>query len=120
MFETMRRVPHPDRSDLELTEVLHALGDPVRMAVVRRLAAQGTLTSCQLHDGSVSLSTLTHHLRVLREAGITQTVLAGRERQVSLRREDLEARFPGVLESVLAADPRPAPALADPAAPLGR
>lgn len=99
----MREVTHPDRSDLQLTAVLHALSDPLRLAVVHQLASSAELNCSRLPAGRVSASTLTHHLRVLREAGVTHTRIAGREHHISLRREDLNARFPGLLEAVLVA-----------------
>jgi DNA-binding transcriptional ArsR family regulator len=63
---------------------------------------------CSRLGGSVSKSTLSHHLKVLREAGITHTRVVGTTRLVSLRDAELEERFPGVLGSVLAADDEPA------------
>jgi DNA-binding transcriptional ArsR family regulator len=88
----------------ELTEILQALGDPVRLAIVSELAggeprACGTFT----HLG-VSHSTLSHHFKVLREAGVIETHAEGSTRLNTLRREGLEARYPGLLSSVLAAD----------------
>lgn len=99
----MREPPHPSRDELELSAVLHALSDPARLAIVRELGS-GYECSCGGFQNGVSKPTLSHHLRVLREAGVTQTRCEGRHRLVSLRREDLDARFPGLLEAVLAAD----------------
>jgi DNA-binding transcriptional ArsR family regulator len=64
--------------------------------------------SCGRLGGSVSKSTLSHHLKVLREAGVTHTRVLGTQRLVSLRTDELEERFPGVLGSVLAAHDEPA------------
>jgi DNA-binding transcriptional ArsR family regulator len=94
----------PTREELELTAVLHALSDPVRLAIVARLAADGE-RACTSFPLPVSDSTRSHHLRILREAGVTETRVVGKQRLVSLRRDDLEARFPGLLDSVLAAAP---------------
>jgi DNA-binding transcriptional ArsR family regulator len=99
----MRELPHPDIADIRLTAVMHALSDPVRLAVVRQLAVSRELHCGGLQDRGVAASTLTHHLRVLREAGVTRTHVVGRERLVSLRRDDLAARFPGLLDVVLTA-----------------
>ncbi|HEX3804216.1 MAG TPA: metalloregulator ArsR/SmtB family transcription factor [Solirubrobacteraceae bacterium] len=102
----MRIIPHPDLEQLHLTDVLHALSDPVRLEIVRLLGAHDEL-SCGRLEVSVSKSTLTHHLRVLRDAGLTYTRSEGVQRLVSLRREDVDSRFPGLLDCVLASlDPR--------------
>jgi DNA-binding transcriptional ArsR family regulator len=53
----------------------------------------------------VTKSTCTHHFKVLREAGVIQQRQEGTSRLNTLRRDDLEARFPGLLETVLAAAP---------------
>src|SRR5262245_66541765 len=91
----------PDREDMELPAVLHALSDPVRLEIVAALAAGGE-QACGLLALPVSDSTRSHHLRVLRDAGVTATRVVGTRRLVSLRREDVDARFPGLLDSVLA------------------
>ena len=96
----MRIIPHPDLEQLDLTDVLHALSDPVRLEIVQLLAEHEQL-SCGRLEVSVSKSTLTHHLRVLRDAGLTITRTEGVQRLVSLRRDDVEARFPGLLDCVL-------------------
>ena len=90
--------------DLELPAVLHALSDPVRLQIVRELAERGAC-NCGTFAVPVAKSTLSHHLRVLRDAGLTLTEPAGTARVVSLRRDDLDARFPGLLDAVLSAAP---------------
>jgi DNA-binding transcriptional ArsR family regulator len=96
-------MPHPDVTDLTVTEVLFALSDPSRLAIVRQLAAGPRLElSCQTVGGDIPKSTRSHHLKTLREAGVIRSVPHGRQRFVSLRSEDLEARFPGLLAAVLA------------------
>jgi DNA-binding transcriptional ArsR family regulator len=102
----MREPHHPPRSELELPAVLHALSDPARLAIVRHLAT-GRERSCGGFDLDLSKATLSHHYRVLREAGLVRARPDGRKRLLSLRREDLEARFPGLLEAVLAEQPVP-------------
>lgn len=102
MPDLMRELTHPDHANLQLTSVLHALSDPVRLSVVRQLASSGELNCSGLPGVGVSPSTLTHHMRVLREAGVTRTRIAGRERHISLRVDDLNTRFPGLLDAVLA------------------
>jgi DNA-binding transcriptional ArsR family regulator len=97
--------PHqPAVEDLDLTTILQALGDPVRLKIVRELAATGEQV-CGAMEVGVSKSTRSHHFKTLREAGVTDTRVEGTHRHVSLRRADLEARFPGLLDAVL----QPAP-----------
>ena len=91
----------PGRADFVLADVLEALGDPVRLEIVSAL--RDGERACGSFPLPVSDSTRTHHLRTLREAGVTATRVSGTQRLVSLRRDDLEARFPGLLDSVLAA-----------------
>ncbi|NHC15075.1 ArsR/SmtB family transcription factor [Motilibacter deserti] len=106
MPATTRDLEHPDPADLVLTDVLFALSDPVRLQIVRQLA-EGPLVamSCQAVLPDMAKSTRSHHLKTLREAGVVSNVPHGRERMVSLRRDALDARFPGLLDSVLAAAP---------------
>jgi DNA-binding transcriptional ArsR family regulator len=92
----------PDIADVSLATVMQALGDEVRLAIVRELAAAGERV-CGTIELGVSKATRSHHLKVLREAGITHTRLEGTHRHVSLRTDDLDARFPGLLDALLAA-----------------
>jgi len=92
----------PARAELELSAVLHALSDPVRLQIVAALS-DGTEHSCGSLELPVTKSTCTHHFRVLREAGVIRQRHEGTSRLNSLRRDDLEARFPGLLETVLRA-----------------
>ena len=94
--------PSPD--ELDLTTILQALGDPVRLTIVRELAATGEQV-CGAMDLGVSKSTRSHHFKTLREAGITDTRIEGTHRHISLRRADLDARFPGLLDAVLQTAP---------------
>jgi DNA-binding transcriptional ArsR family regulator len=95
-------IPHPAREQLELAAVLHALSDPVRLRIVAGLARGGGLT-CGSFDLPVTKSTCTHHFRVLREAGLIRQRNEGTTRVNTLRREDLDARFPGLLDTILGA-----------------
>ncbi|WP_432932418.1 ArsR/SmtB family transcription factor [Microbispora sp. CA-135349] len=103
-----RDLPHPETASLVLTDVLFALSDPSRLELVRRLT-QGPLevAACQPTGGDVPKSTLSHHLKTLREAGVIRNVPEGRQRYVSLRRQDLDGRFPGLLDAVLGAPSPP-------------
>jgi DNA-binding transcriptional ArsR family regulator len=99
---------HPARDELELEGVLHALSDPQRLSIIRSLAEDQTPRRCGSFDLCVTKSTLTHHFRVLREAGLIHQQEEGTSRLNSLRREDVDARFPGLLDAILAAAPRAA------------
>jgi DNA-binding transcriptional ArsR family regulator len=99
--------PHPDRDVLQMATVLHALSDPQRLTIVRILAADPTPRRCGSFDLDITKSTLTHHFRVLREAGLIDQREEGTARLNSLRRADLDRRFPGLLDAVLAGSPDP-------------
>lgn len=100
----MTPLTHPRLEDVSLATALHALADPVRLNMVRRLAdagelcCEGALASCQAPK-----STRSHHLKVLRAAGLIRTRKAGREYLNVLRRAEFDSRFPGLLDTVLAA-----------------
>ena len=98
----MREPHHPACEELELPAVLHALSDPARLQIVRKLA-DGPECTCGTFDLGLSKATLSHHFRVLRESGVVRTRPDGRKRMLSLRDEDLNDRFPGLLEAVLEA-----------------
>jgi DNA-binding transcriptional ArsR family regulator len=102
----MGEVDEPQRDAITLVGVLHALSDPTRLAVVSQLDTGGE-TLCGRLDVSVAKSTLSQHLRVLREAGVTHTRPAGTQRWLSVRRNDLDQAFPGLLDVVLAAARQP-------------
>ena len=95
-------VHHPLREDLDLAAILHALSDPIRLRIVAGLAAGGE-RSCSSFDVPVTKSTCTHHFRVLREAGVIHQRQEGTARLNALREADLEARFPGLLTTIIAA-----------------
>jgi DNA-binding transcriptional ArsR family regulator len=95
------KIPHPARKEIELSAVLHALSDPIRLKMVAYLAGSGKERTCGSFDVPVSKSTCTHHFRVLREAGIIHQRQQGTARLNTLRRDDLEAKFPGLLATVL-------------------
>jgi DNA-binding transcriptional ArsR family regulator len=101
----MREPHHPSRQELELSAVLHALSDPARLDIVRRLA-EGDEPSCGMFEVGLSKATLSHHFRVLRESGVVMVRPEGRKRLLSLRLDDLNARFPGLMEAILATKKR--------------
>jgi DNA-binding transcriptional ArsR family regulator len=97
-----RTLHHPPADTLELTGVLHALADPVRLEIVRALADDGECR-CGGFDLPVTKSTRTHHFRVLRESGLIEQQAEGTALVNRLRRDELDERFPGLLDSVLSA-----------------
>ncbi|RMO99033.1 Regulatory protein, ArsR [Pseudomonas syringae pv. persicae] len=101
IIRTMRTFQHPDPEDLSLERVLYALSDPVRMEIVRYLAGVAEATCGEL-DGGRPKSSMSHHFRVLRDAGLVQTRNIGTTHMNSLRTQVLESRFPGLLGSILA------------------
>ena len=86
-----------------ITEVLQALADPVRLDLVRQLAACQDPRSCGSLEAPVTKSTLSHHYKVLWEAGLISKRYEGTRKLLSLRREEVDALYPGLLDSVLRA-----------------
>jgi len=87
---------------MRLTEVMSALSDPIRIGLVRVLA-DGRERGWSELRAPVAKSTLSHHLKTLRAAGLTWTREEGTRCFVRLRRDEVDARFPGLLDAVLAA-----------------
>ena len=95
--------PYPDLEEIDVIDVLQALADPVRLGMVRQLAgcAEGAEMSCGQIEVAVSKSTASHHLKVLLRSGLTVEREQGTRKFVRLRRQEVDARFPGLLDSVL-------------------
>jgi len=91
----------PTRRELSLIAVLHALSDPVRLEIVRQLDEAGK-KACGKFGFDSPKSSLSHHFRILRESGVIASQGQGTVLMNRLRRDDLEARFPGLLRSILA------------------
>jgi DNA-binding transcriptional ArsR family regulator len=107
----VRSPPHPDRDQFSLASVLHSLSDPARLEIVRLLAEVPERACAEFHGiGGLTVPTLSHHLRVLRESGVTRTRIEGKHRYVSLRRDDLDLCFPGVLAAIIRAAQEQEPA----------
>ena len=104
MGDVVEALEHPDRDELQLVDVLQALADPMRLELVRILDDADGAMSCGEIPMRVSKSTGSHHLKVLREAGVIRGEVDGTRRYYTLRPDDLEARFPGLLTSVIAAE----------------
>ncbi|QGN33906.1 helix-turn-helix transcriptional regulator [Microlunatus sp. Gsoil 973] len=106
-----RQLPQPTVDSIDLSTVLAALADPVRLDIMRTLYQRGEPLNCTAlaKDSGVEVSapTISHHWKVLRAAGLTTTEVVGRNRIIRIRRTDLEQRFPGLLDAVLGAADRP-------------
>lgn len=95
-------MPQPLKEEISLPKVLHALSDPVRMEIILKIAEAGQI-ACGAFNIDKPKSTLSHHFKVLREAGVIDSRREGNELLNSLRSADLEERFPGVLSAIIAA-----------------
>jgi DNA-binding transcriptional ArsR family regulator len=102
----MRVIYHPAIEQVALSQVLYALSDPVRLSVVRQLARDGEAT-CSALDCGRPKSSMSHHFRVLREAGLVCTRTNGPAHMNNLRRGEIDRRFPGLLTAVLEAELEP-------------
>ncbi|GGG12353.1 transcriptional regulator [Paenibacillus albidus] len=96
----MKILHHPQLADIHLCSVLQALSDPIRLQIVQDIAARGE-QPCNNFNVPVAKSTMTHHIRTLREAGVVQVRVQGTQHIVALRTEDLQARFPELLPVIL-------------------
>lgn len=95
-------LPHPKTDDITLTGVLFALSDPDRLAIARQLReGPTTAVNCMIADPPMPKSTKSHHMKVMREAGVIQSTPEGRQRILELRRGDLDTRFPGLIDAIL-------------------
>lgn len=105
-----RVLPHPTREQIELPMVLDCLSDPTRLAIVYNLAKRAHEAELRCGDfyGLSGKSNLAYHFAKLRESGVSRTRSVGTSRLISLRRGDLEARFPGLLDAVIASASRDA------------
>ncbi|MFF2809176.1 ArsR/SmtB family transcription factor [Streptomyces sp. NPDC058000] len=105
-----RTLPEPSVDSFDLTVILSALADPGRRTLMRALYEAIDPIDCAIlvarADLGLSNPTVSHHYRVLREAGLTRTVVDGRKRVVRVRRADMERRFPGLLQAILGAPER--------------
>jgi DNA-binding transcriptional ArsR family regulator len=100
----------PAVEDIQLPRVLAALADPHRLAAVRFVARHGESWCAQvIQEAELPMTkpTFSHHLRILREAGVVTKRIQGAKGYMSLRKADLDRRFPGLIDSILAADTDP-------------
>ena len=93
------KIFHPPAEALDLVMIMRTLGDPLRLEIVRLLADDRPRVCNELSSAlGIPPSTGSYHLRLLREAGVTRTRAKGTERLITLRRDDLDARFPGLVD----------------------
>ncbi len=104
-FLGMKVYSHPPIDEISLPVLLQALSDPCRLAIVRELLAKDYALACNEVPLEVSKATRSHHFEVLRGAGVIFTQVEGTKCMTSLRREELEERFPGLLKLIAAAEP---------------
>jgi len=107
MMETMRPLIHPSIEDITVEGILHALSDPVRVAIYAELAGSGCASICsnflKVSDRSIPKSTLSQHFRALREAGLVRSERQGVEMHNTSRCKEIEQRFPGLVGAILKA-----------------
>jgi DNA-binding transcriptional ArsR family regulator len=94
---------HPQLETVAVTAVLHALSDETRLLIVQTLRAEPEGRACGTFTVNVAPSTLSHHFRVLREAGLIHQEDRGTQRWTVLRTSELDSRFPGFLDAVITA-----------------
>jgi DNA-binding transcriptional ArsR family regulator len=99
----MRQIKHPSIDQIELTDIMYALSDPTRLEIVGQLANAGRKMTCGEFDLNRPKSSMSHHFKILRAAGIVETLIEGTEHMNALRVAEIEQKFPGVLQSVLTA-----------------
>lgn len=98
----MTQFVHPSKDDITLTGVFGALSDPIRLKIFKSLFDERSCMSCsEASPSAIAKSTLSHHFRVLREAGLIRTTKQGVENRNVVRTADLEERFPGLLKTII-------------------
>ena len=100
----MTRFVHPGAEDITLAGVLGALSDPMRLRILRKLLesrARALSCSAAAPCAEMAKSTLSHHFRVLRDAGLIRTTKQGVENLNSVRWDEVNARFPGLLKAIM-------------------
>ncbi|MPQ25607.1 ArsR/SmtB family transcription factor [Bacillus paralicheniformis] len=88
-------------NEMKLTSVLQALSDPYRLEIVKALADTAEKTCGTCTNLNIAKSTLSHHFKVLREAGLLKVRIEGKHHYYSLCKQELEEQFPGLIEAVL-------------------
>ena len=101
----MRPLFHPDVEDVPVEAILHALSDPVRVAIFVNIVGQECPQSCSaflhLREKSIPKSTLSQHFKVLREAGLIRGERRGVEMHNTSRCAEIEQRYPGLIATIV-------------------
>jgi DNA-binding transcriptional ArsR family regulator len=96
----MRRIKVAELKEIEITDVMYALSDPARLEIVKTLA-DGQPRTCGELNADRPKSSMSHHFKILRDSGLIETRVEGKEHFNELRMKDLERRFPGLLKGIL-------------------
>jgi DNA-binding transcriptional ArsR family regulator len=96
----LRELFHPNIEQLCLSTILNALGDPIRLKIMRSLSGQCE-TTCACCNIDLPKSALSHHFKVLRESGLIHVRIEGKQRYLSIRYEELDKRYPGLLNTII-------------------
>ena len=103
----MRPLFHPSIEDITVEGILHALSDPVRVAIYADIAARACSENCSMFltvsDKTIPKSTLSQHFRALREAGLIRGERHGVEMRNTSRCSEIEQRFPGLIRAIIKA-----------------
>lgn len=98
----MSDYPVPEMADVELVDVMRALADPTRLQIVQLLAdGEPRPKNVELWPVELTKATMSHHFKILRETGLTRTIVQGRTHAIQLRRTELDERFPGLVAAVV-------------------
>lgn len=97
----MRQIKHPKLEQIELTDLMYALSDPARLEIVKALSCGSKTQTCSELNCDRPKSSMSHHFKILRESGLLETQIEGKEHKNSLRTAELEKKFPGLMKSIL-------------------
>jgi len=102
---SMRPLFHPSIDDITVEGILHALSDPVRVAIFAEIAGSGCSQNCSnflnISEKAIPKSTLSQHFKALREAGLIRGVRQGVEMQNTSRCQEVDKRFPGLIAAIV-------------------
>lgn len=97
----MREKKHPNIDQVELTDIMYALSDPARVEIIRMIHKAGQPMTCGELNCDRPKSSMSHHFKILRDSGIIETSIEGKEHLNSLRLTEVEKKFPGILKAIL-------------------
>src|SRR6202035_3623898 len=103
----MRPLFHPSIEDVTVEAILHALSDPVRVAIFADIVGSACSQNCssflKVSEKDIPKSTLSQHFKALREAGLIRGERIGVEMQNTSRCTEIEKRFPGLITAIVKA-----------------